>query len=141
VELRLYSVIYDALNEVRAAMEGLLEPTFIEKVVARVEVRETFSIPKVGTIAGCMVTEGKVTRNALARLVRDQVIVHDGRVDSLRRFKNDAREVQAGYECGVGLESFNDIKVGDIVEVYEKEEVAVRLDSGASRGTAAERAV
>ncbi len=139
VDLRLYTIIYDALNEVRDAMEGLLEPTFREKVTGRAEVREVFSIPNIGNIAGSFVTDGKITRNASARLVRDHVVVHEGRVSSLRRFKDDAREVQSGYECGIGLENYQDLKAGDVIEVYEKEEVARRLSPESGRAAAAER--
>jgi translation initiation factor IF-2 len=140
VDVRLYTVIYDALNDVRDAMEGLLDPAFREKSVGRAEVRETFSIPGIGTIAGCHVNDGKIIRNAAARLVRDHVVVHEGKVSSLRRFKDDAREVQSGYECGIGLEGYQDLKVGDVIEVYEMEQVARRLSvSGTARGAAAER--
>jgi translation initiation factor IF-2 len=141
VDVRLYEVIYDALNDVRDAMEGLLEPTYREKVLGRAEVRETFSIPAIGLIAGCFVTEGKVTRNAAARLVRDHVVVYNGKLVSLRRFKDDAREVQSGYECGIGLDNFQDIKAGDIVEAYEMEQVTRRLGAPAARGAAAERSL
>jgi translation initiation factor IF-2 len=141
VDVRLYTIIYDALNDVRDAMEGLLEPTFREKVLGRAEVRNTFSIPGVGTIAGCFVTEGKVTRNASARLVRDHVVVYTGKIVSLRRFKDDAREVQSGYECGIGLDNFQDIKVGDAVEAYEMEQVLRRLGPAAARGAGAERSL
>jgi len=141
VELRLYTVIYDAVNEVRDAMEGLLEPTFREKVVGRAEVREVFSIPGGGSVAGCMVSEGTIRRNASARLVRDHVVVHEGRVGSLRRFKDDVREVQTGYECGIGLDSFHDIKRGDVIEAYEMEQVARHLSAGTGRQAAVERAI
>src|SRR5262245_1829422 len=141
VDVRLYTVIYDALNDVRDAMEGLLEPTFREKVLGRAEVRETFSIPSVGTIAGCYVADGKVTRNAAARLVRDHVVVYTGKITSLRRFKDDAREVQSGYECGIGLDNFQDIKVGDVIEAYEMEQVVRRLGPAMARGAAAERSL
>jgi translation initiation factor IF-2 len=139
VELRLYTVIYDAVNEVRDAMEGLLEPTFREKLVGRAEVRDIFSLPGGAAVAGCMVTEGAIRRNASARLVRDHVVVYQGKVGSLRRFKDDAREVQTGYECGVGLEAFQNIKRGDVIETYEMEEVARRLSVAAGRQPAAER--
>jgi translation initiation factor IF-2 len=142
VDVRLYTVIYDALNDVRDAMEGLLEPTFREKTMGRAEVRETFVIPGVGNIAGCYVNEGKIVRNAAARLVRDHVVVHEGKIGSLRRFKDDAREVQSGYECGIGLEGYQDVKVGDVIEVYEMEKVARRLSAGGTaRGAAAERSL
>lgn len=140
VDVRLYTVIYDALNEIRDAMEGLLEPTLREKVVGRAEVRQVFSIPGGGNVAGCIVADGSIRRNAAARLVRDHVVVHQGKVASLRRFKEDAREVQSGYECGIGLEGFNDLKTGDVIEVYEMEQVARRLTPATGRGAAVERA-
>lgn len=140
VDVRLYEIIYDAINDVRDAMEGLLEPTYKEKVLGRAEVRNTFNIPGIGLIAGCYVTDGKITRNAQARLVRDSIVVHNGKVGSLKRFKDDAREVQTGYECGIGLDNFSDVKVGDIIEAYEMEQVARRL-STPTRGAAAERSL
>ncbi|HSP98777.1 MAG TPA: translation initiation factor IF-2 [Candidatus Dormibacteraeota bacterium] len=140
VDVRLYEIIYDAINDVRDAMEGLLEPTYKEKVLGRAEVRNTFNIPGIGLIAGCYVTDGKITRNAQARLVRDSIVVHNGKVGSLKRFKDDAREVQTGYECGIGLDNFSDVKVGDIIEAYEMEQVARRLSTPA-RGAAAERSL
>ncbi len=127
VDIRLYNIIYDAVADVRSAMEGLLAPTLREKQLGRVEVRETFGVSRVGTIAGCYVLEGKAQRNAQARLVRDNVVVWQGKMNSLKRFKDDAREVAAGYECGIGLENFNDIKIGDIIEVFEIEEVKTTL--------------
>jgi translation initiation factor IF-2 len=128
VDIRLYNIIYDAVADVKDAMEGLLAPTLKEVPLGRVEVRDTFHVSKVGTIAGCYVLDGKVVRNAHVRLVRDSVVVYEGKLSSLKRFKDDAKEVQAGYECGVGLEKYNDIKVGDIVEVFEIEEVRTTLD-------------
>ncbi|MFN3476147.1 MAG: translation initiation factor IF-2 [Candidatus Methylomirabilales bacterium] len=127
VQIRLYNVIYDAIAEVKAAMEGLLEPKYVERVIGRVEVRQLFQIPKVGTVAGCYVLEGKVARDASVRLLRDGRVVHEGRVASLRRFKEDVKEVSSGYECGVALQNFNDIKVGDIIEAYELEAIAQKL--------------
>lgn len=127
VEIRLYTVIYDAINEIRQAMEGLLEPKYIERSIGRVEVRQVFQVPKVGAVAGSFVVEGKVGRDSQIRLVRDGKVVHKGRVGSLRRFKEDVREVQSGFECGVGLMNFNDVKVGDILEVFELESVAQKL--------------
>ncbi len=121
VDIRLYSIIYDAVNDIHDAMEGLLAPTLREKSLGRVEVREIFSVSKVGTIAGCMVTDGKVTRNAQVRLVRDSIVVWEGSLNSLKRFKDDAKEVATGYECGIGLEKYNDLKVGDVIEAYEME--------------------
>jgi len=127
VDIRLYSVIYDAVNDIRDAMEGLLAPTLREKDLGRVEVRETFHVSRIGTIAGCYVLDGKVVRNAQVRLVRDNVVIWEGKLSSLKRFKDDVKEVASGYECGIGLENYNDIKVGDIVEAYEMEEVKTTL--------------
>jgi len=117
VDIRFYDVIYNVVNDIKKAMVGLMEPTFEEHFVGRAEVRQTFHVAKVGTIAGSYVTEGKIARGQLARLVRDGVVVHDGKIGSLRRFKDDAKEVQSGYECGIGIENFNDVKVGDVLEV------------------------
>lgn len=128
VEIKLYDVIYDAINDVKAAMVGLLEPVYRDVVQGRAEVRDLFKIPRVGTIAGSYVLDGKMLRNSNLRLVRDGVIVYDGKMISLKRFKDDAREVQSGFECGIGLDGFNDIKVGDIIESYVKEEVERTLD-------------
>jgi len=127
VDIRLYSVIYDAVNDIRDAMEGLLAPTLREKELGRVEVRETFHVSKIGTIAGCYVLDGKILRNARARLVRDSVVVWEGKLDSLKRFKDDVKEVGVGYECGIGLENYNNIKVGDIIEAFEMEEIKTSL--------------
>ncbi len=127
IDVRLYSIIYDAINEVKAAMEGMLAPEFEEKIVANVEIRETFKISKVGTIAGCMVLDGKINRNSNIRIVRDGVVVYTGELASLKRFKDDVKEVSKGYECGLNINNFNDIKVGDIVEAYENVEVKRKL--------------
>ena len=127
VDIRLYAVIYDAVNDVRDAMEGLLAPTLKEKDLGRVEIRDTFHVSRVGTIAGCFVVDGKIVRNAQTRLVRDNVVVWRGKLSSLKRFKDDVKEVGNGYECGIGLDKFNDIKVGDILEVFEIEEVKTTL--------------
>ncbi|WP_321390839.1 translation initiation factor IF-2 [uncultured Desulfuromusa sp.] len=127
VDIRLYSVIYDAVNDIRDAMEGLLAPTLKEKELGRVEIRDTFHVSRVGTIAGCFVLEGKIVRNAQTRLVRDNVVVWQGKLSSLKRFKDDVKEVGNGYECGIGLEKYNDIKIGDILEVFEIEEVKTSL--------------
>lgn len=127
VDIRLYSVIYDAVNDIRDAMEGLLAPTLKEKDLGRVEVRETFHVSRVGTIAGCYVLDGKILRNAQTRLVRDNVVIWEGKLSSLKRFKDDVKEVSSGYECGIGLENYNDIKLGDIIEVYEMEEIKTAL--------------
>jgi translation initiation factor IF-2 len=127
VDLRFYDVIYHALDDIRKAMVGLLEPTFEEKVIGKAEVRETFHVPKIGTIAGCYVTDGKIERNAHVRLLRDGIVVFTGRISSLKRFKDDAKEVQAGYECGVGIENYNDIKVGDQLEGFIMEKIEAEL--------------
>jgi translation initiation factor IF-2 len=119
VEIRSYSVIYKALDDLRAAMEGMLEPEEVEDVVGTVEVRQTFKASRVGTIAGCYVTDGKVTRGAKVRIVRNGTVVYDTVVDSLKRFNDDAREVAAGFECGIVLHNFPDVKEGDVLEVYE----------------------
>lgn len=128
VQVRFYRVIYELLDDVKNAMVGLLAPIREESSLGRVEVRETFTIPKIGTIAGCYVTGGTIRRNAYARLLRDNRVIHEGKMSSLRRFKDDVREVQAGFECGIGLENFNDVKIGDVIEVYEIKEVAATLE-------------
>jgi translation initiation factor IF-2 len=123
VEIRTYTVIYKALEELRAAMEGLLEPEEVEETVGEIEVRQVFRASRVGNIAGCHVTEGKVTRGAKVRLIRDGTIVYDGEVASLRRFNDDVREVQTGFECGVVLKDYMDVKEGDVIEVYATRQV------------------
>ena len=125
VDIRKYNIIYRAEEEIRKAMEGLLAPEFKEEESAKVEVRETFKVPKIGTIAGCMVTEGTITRkgDAQARLLRDNAVVWEGKLASLKRFKDDVSEVKAGFECGLGLQNFNDVKVGDVIEVFQMERV------------------
>ncbi len=123
VDIRLYKVIYDAITDVRNALEGLLEPTLEEEDLGTVEVRDTFRIPKVGTVAGCYVLSGKISRNDLVRLYREDKLIYEGRLSSLKRFKDDIKEVMAGFECGIGLESFDDIKVNDVMEVYKVIEV------------------
>ncbi|RLB91207.1 MAG: translation initiation factor IF-2, partial [Deltaproteobacteria bacterium] len=123
VDIRFYDVIYNVVNDIKAAMAGLMEPTYKEHILGRVEVRQTFNIPKVGTIAGCYVTEGKIQRGQPVRLLRDGVVIYDGKISSLRRFKDDVKEVQSGYECGLGIENYNDIKVGDVIECYYMEEI------------------
>ncbi|MBW2648790.1 MAG: translation initiation factor IF-2, partial [Deltaproteobacteria bacterium] len=127
VDVKLYDVIYDAISDVRNAMEGLLEPIYEEVVQGRAEVLQVFKVSKIGTIAGTRVTDGKMTRNARLRLLRDGAVIHDGKFLSLKRFKDDAREVLSGFECGIGIENFNDIKEGDIIETYTKEEIARKL--------------
>lgn len=128
VDVRAYTVIYELTDDVRKAMAGLLPPRLEEKVLGRAEVRRIFQVPRAGTVAGSYVTEGLVRRNARCRLLRDGVQVWDGRIGSLKRFKDDAREVQSGFECGIGIESFNDVKVGDVVEAYEVQEAPAQLE-------------
>ncbi len=127
IDIRLYSVIYNAINELKSAIEGMLSPEIEEKVTANLEVREVFKISKVGTIAGCMVLDGKITRNARVRLIRDGIVVYTGSLGSLKRFKDDVKEVATGYECGLNIEGFNDIKVGDIIEAFQTVEIARKL--------------
>jgi translation initiation factor IF-2 len=127
VDVRLYNVIYDAAEDVRKAMEGLLEPLLKERVLGRAEIREIFSVPKIGNVAGCYVLDGTVERSAHVRLIRDNVVVYEGKIDSLRRFKDDVKEVATGFECGIGIENYNDIKVKDIIEVYTFDKVAAKL--------------
>jgi translation initiation factor IF-2 len=127
VDIRFYDVIYHALDDIKKAMVGLLEPEFEEAVIGSAEVRETFQVPKVGTIAGCYVIDGKVTRNARVRVLRDGVVVYTGKLGSLKRFKDDVKEVASGYECGMNIENFNDIKVGDVIEAFIMEEVEASL--------------
>ncbi len=127
VDIRYYDVIYNVINDIRLAMSGLLEPVYKENIIGRVTVKEIFRIPKVGVVAGCQVMDGHVSRNSLVRLLRDDVVVFDGKIGSLRRFKEDVKEVQSGYECGISLENFDDIKPGDILEAYEMEEIQAEL--------------
>jgi len=127
VDVRSYDVIYHALDDIKKAMVGMLEPTFEEEVIGLAEVRETFHVPKIGTIAGCAVVDGKIQRNAGVRVLRDGVVIYIGKIESLRRFKDDVKEVLSGYECGIGVEKFNDIKVGDNLEAYVMTEVAATL--------------
>jgi len=128
IDIRLYSVIYNAIEELEKAMEGMLSPDIEEKIVSNIEVRETFKISKIGTIAGCYVLDGKMTRNTKVRLIRDGIVVYTGDLSSLKRFKDDVKEVSAGYECGLSIANFNDIKVGDIIEGYEEVEVKKKLN-------------
>ena len=124
VDIRLYSIIYTAIEEIKAAMEGMLSPDMKEEITATVEVLETFKISKVGTIAGCMVREGKITRSSKVRVIRDGIVIYTGELGSLKRFKDDVKEVSKGFECGLNIANYNDIRVGDVVEAYE--EVAVK---------------
>ncbi len=127
IDIRLYNIIYDAINDVRDALEGLLAPEKKEEVTATVEVRQTFKVPKAGTVAGCHVQQGKISRNSIIRLVRDGIVVHEGTIGSLKRFKDDVREVEQGFECGMSLENYNDVKVGDIIEAYRIVETKRKL--------------
>ncbi len=119
VDIRLYNVIYDAINEVKSALEGLLAPVISEEIVATLEVRDTFKVPKFGTVAGCFVQEGKISRNDKIRLIRDGIVINEGEIGSLRRFKDDVREVDSGYECGLNINGYNDVKVNDVIEAYK----------------------
>ncbi len=123
VDIRYYNVIYDVVDDIKKAMKGLLEPEFKENIIGHAEVKQTFKIPKVGTVAGCFVSDGRVERNARVRVLRDGVVVYEGKIGSLKRYKEDVKEVPTGYECGVGIEGFNDIKEGDILEIYNIEQV------------------
>jgi len=127
VDIRYYNIIYDAVDEVKAALSGMLAPEQKENAIGLVEIRKTYKISRVGTVAGCMVLEGVVKRGARVRLLRDNVVIHDGELDSLKRFKDDVREVKAGFECGLSLKNYNEIKDGDQLEVYEVVEVARTL--------------
>jgi len=133
VEIKTYSIIYQAIDEIKSAMEGLLDPTKEEKVVCNIDIREVFDITKVGTVAGCFVTDGVVTRNTFIRIIRDGIVVFPvkegqvGELASLKRFKDDVREVKTGFECGLGIKNFNDIRPGDVIEGYEIIEVKQKL--------------
>lgn len=128
IEIRTYSIVYELIDDMKKAMTGMLTPDVVEKVLGRAEVRNVFTVPKAGTIAGCFIADGKIQRSNMARLVRDGKIVYEGKISSLKRFKDDAREVASGFECGIGIENFNDVKVGDVIEAFVKEEVARTLD-------------
>ncbi|MGC9312171.1 MAG: translation initiation factor IF-2 [Sediminispirochaetaceae bacterium] len=128
IDIRKYNVIYDVVNDIKSAMEGMLAPDLKEEVIGNVEVRDIFKVPKIGVIAGCYVTNGKIKRNSSVHIIRDGIQIFTGKVSSLKRFKDDAREVEAGYECGIGIESFNDLKVGDQFEVFEIREIAKTLE-------------
>ncbi len=128
VEIRIHNIIYELTNEIRAAMLGMLEPDITEEIIGHAEVRQVFKVPKIGFIAGCYVTEGVITRKGLVRVYRDNVMIHDGRLSSLKRFKDDASEVKQGFECGIGIENLKDIREGDEIEIYVKKETAATLD-------------
>ena len=127
VDIRFYNIIYDVINDIKSAIVGMMSSTYKEKILGRAEVREVFHVPKIGSIAGCHVTDGKIERGQLMRLIRDGVVSYEGKNSSLRRFKDDVKEVQSGYECGIGIENYNDIKVGDVIECYYLEEIKPEL--------------
>ncbi|MDO9274326.1 MAG: translation initiation factor IF-2, partial [Lutibacter sp.] len=127
IDIRTYSIIYDAINDLRDAMEGMLSPEMKEEITGNVEIREVFKISKIGTIAGCMVVSGKILRNSKIRIIRDGVVVHSGDLSSLKRFKDDAKEVSKGYDCGLQIKNFNDIEIGDLIEAYHEVEVKKKL--------------
>jgi translation initiation factor IF-2 len=127
IDIRLYSIIYDAIEQMKDAMQGMLKPKLVEEIVCNIEIRETFKISKIGTIAGCYVLDGTITRNTNVRVIRDGIVGYAGKLGSLKRFKDDAKEVKAGYECGLNIDGYNDIKVGDIIEGYEQKEVEQKL--------------
>lgn len=128
VDIRTYSVIYDAIEEVKTAMEGMLEKVVKEEVTATIEVREVFHISKVGMVAGAMVKEGKVKRTDKARLIRDGIVIYTGNINALKRFKDDVKEVATNFECGISLTNCNDIKVGDVIEAFQEIEIKQSLD-------------
>ena len=127
VEIRYYSVIYDVIDDVKQALSGMLSPEIKEQIVGLAEVRDVFRSPKIGAIAGCLVVEGSVKRNNPIRVLRDNVVIYEGELESLRRFKDDVQEVKSGFECGIGVKNYNDVKVGDQIEVYEQVKVARTL--------------
>ena len=126
-EIRYYSIIYDVAEDMKRALSGMLEPELKENFIGYAEIRQVFNITKVGRVAGCMITEGVVRRGAKVRLLRDNVVIHEGNLGQLKRFKDDAKEVREGYECGMSFENYNDLQVGDVIECYEIEEIAVTL--------------
>jgi len=128
VDIRYHNIIYNVIKEIKDAIVGLMKSTFEERSLGRAEVREVFHVPKVGAIAGCYVTDGKIERGRQTRLIRDGIVIYDGKNTSLRRFKDDAKEVASGYECGIGLENFNDVKVGDVLECYYMEEIRPEVE-------------
>ena len=127
IDIRSYSIIYDAINDLKDAMEGMLSPELREEVTGTAEIRETFKISKVGTIAGCMVLNGKIFRNSGVRLIREGVVVYTGVLDSLKRFKDDVKEVSKGYDCGMQIKNYNDIHIGDVIEAFQEVEVKKKL--------------
>jgi translation initiation factor IF-2 len=127
IEIKTYNVIYDLIDDVKAILSGMMSPIIKEESVGQAEVRDIFSVPKIGTIAGCLVTDGVINRGIKVRVIRDGVIIYESTVSSLKRFKDDVKEVAKGYECGIGIEGFNDIKVGDFIESYKEVEEKVQL--------------
>ena len=127
IDLRLYTIIYEVISDVRKAMEGMLAPIEREVVLGRAEVRQTFHVPKIGMIAGCYVTSGKIERSNQVRLIRDDVVIYQGKIVSMRRFKDDIKEAVEGYECGIALENYKDIKLGDIIEAFTIEKESAKL--------------
>jgi translation initiation factor IF-2 len=127
VDIRLHTVIYNVVDEIKSAMVGVLEPVTKETYLGTAEVRDTFKIPKVGVIAGCYITDGRVLRNADVRLLRNNVVIYEGKISSLKRFKEDTTEVKTGYECGIGLQNYNDVKVGDLIEAFVTEKVTADI--------------
>jgi translation initiation factor IF-2 len=127
IDLHYYSVIYDAIDEVKQALTGMLAPEYKEQIIGLAEVRDVFRSPKIGAVAGCMVVEGVVKRNNPIRVLRDNVVIYEGELESLRRFKDDVQEVKSGFECGIGVKNYNDVKVGDHIEVYEQVRVTRTL--------------
>ena len=127
IDIRLYSIIYTAIEEIKAAMEGMLSPEIKEEVVATVEVLETFKISKVGTIAGCIVRDGKIARSSKIRIIRDGIVIYTGELGSLKRFKDDVKEVSKGFECGLNITNYNDLRIGDMIEAFEEVEIKKTL--------------
>ena len=123
IDVRLYSIIYDAIDELKAAMEGMLAPSVEEVIMGTIEVREVFKISKIGTVAGCYVTDGALKRSTRVRIIRNGIVVHTGNIDALKRFKYDVSDVKTGYECGISIKNFNDILVGDTIEGFDTKEV------------------
>lgn len=129
IEIRTYDIIYELIQEVRDALEGMLSPAISEKVTGLLEIRDTFKVPKIGTIAGCSVKSGKIIRNSKIKIIRDDIYVYTGKISSLKRFKDDAKEVLTGFECGISVDGYNDIKVGDVIEAFEVVETKRKLDA------------
>jgi translation initiation factor IF-2 len=138
VEIRKYNIIYDVVDDIKRAMEGLLAPSLEEHATGTAEVRNLFKVPKIGIVAGCQVTDGRIRRNSSVRILREGVVIYTGKISSLKRFKEDVREVESGFECGIGIENYNDLKVGDLLETFEIVEKAKSLEgAGSDVGTKA----